>query len=155
MPPFTRTRRRPPPPHPRDFGATRFFARIHAVDLECPRCGKVMLLRPPKRGRLRRYQPTPGHTWEPHTQRLHCHDGTGCGKVYRLGVLAWDPPRGVGAHSPAEDTVPHPRELAQLREEGAGWWMPEGSAGAGRMDMTNYAATPERPDRDEEEDPQP
>ena len=32
-------------PHPRELGATRFFARLIAFDLECPRCGKVFQIR--------------------------------------------------------------------------------------------------------------
>lgn len=136
-------------PHPRDLGATRFWARIQALDLECPRCGKVFRLRTARASRLRPVRLGVRHVWHPATQTFTCAGRDGCLKQFRLGVLAWEPPRGKRAGAVAEDLIPSPRELAQLRAEGEGWWMPAGLQGTGQMDMQNWAATDERP---EEED---
>lgn len=132
-------------PHPRELGATRFFARLIAFDLECPRCGKVFSVR-----RLNRHKMATvsldeaAHTWNPTTARFACVGKDGCQKQYVLGMLAWDPPKGARAAHIPMDQVPTYRQLADLRADGQGQWMPHQSAG--RMDSSNIAITDERPE---------
>lgn len=140
-------------PHPRELGATRFFARLIAFDIECPRCGKVFRVRRANRHKLSAVALDESeHTWNPTTARLVCTGKDGCQKEYILGVLAWDPPRGARAGALPPDQVPTHRQLAELRQEGQGHWMPNHSQG--RLDPSNIAITDERPeghddDRDE------
>ena len=132
-------------PHPRELGATRFFARLIAFDLECPTCGKVFSVR-----RLNKHKMSAvgldeaQHTWNPTTARFTCVGKDGCQKQYVLGMLAWDPPRGARAGALPMDQVPTHRQLAELREEAAGQWMPHQPTG--RMDTSNLAITDERPE---------
>ena len=133
-------------PHPRELGATRFFARLIAFDLECPRCGKVFRVR-----RLNRHKMAarvldddtrhPYHTWNPTTARFTCTGKDGCQKTFVLGLLAWEPPKGARAGALPVDHVPTHRQLAELRAEGQGHWMPHQSVG--RME-SNLAITDER-----------
>ena len=140
--------KKPMPPHPRELGATRFFARIVNVDLECPKCGKVFTLR---RANVRRISSrTPG-TWDPSTSTFTCTGKDGCQRKFVLGVLAWDKPRGITAGAVPADQVPNIRQLAALRAEGDGWWMPEGTHTTGRMDHSNLATVEKRPEPEEEE----
>ena len=139
-------------PHPRELGATRFFARLIAFDLECPRCGKVFSIR-----RLNRHKMSTvaldeaAHTWNPTTARFTCTGKDGCQKVYVLGLLAWEPPRGARAGALPIDQVPMPRQLAELRQDGQGHWMIYQPTG--RMDTSNLALTDERPEgHDDDED---
>ena len=140
-------------PHPRELGATRFFARLIAFDLECPRCGKVFRIRRMNRNKLSAVAlDAEVHTWNPTTARFACRGKDGCQKQYVLGLLAWDPPKGSQAGHIPMDQVPTHRQLAEMREDGAGQWMPNQLTG--RVDTSNLAVTAERPeghddDRDE------
>lgn len=106
-------------PRPRLARATRFFARLHSFDLECPRCGTVYQIRVmPKFSPPKSRKP-----WDPWTARFKCTT-VGCGRSYILGIVAW--PAGSNAgRAPAEDQVPTPRQVSEMRREGGGWWMPE------------------------------
>lgn len=139
-------------PHPRELGATRFFARLIAFDLECPRCGKVFRVRRLSRTKLSAVAlDEHEHTWNPTTARFVCTGKDGCQKEYILGMLAWDPPRGARAGALPTDQVPTHRQLAELRQEGQGHWMPNHNMG--RMNASNIAATDERPEgHDDDED---
>lgn len=140
-------------PHPRELGATRFFARLIAFDLECPRCGKIFRIRRLNRNKLsaRAVDRAANHTWNPTTARFTCTDRDGCQKEYVLGMLAWDPPRGARSKALPTDQVPTHRQLAELRAEGQGQWMPH--VNQGRMSSSNLAITDERgDDHDEGED---
>lgn len=143
-------------PHPRELGATRFFARLIALDVECPRCGKVFRIRRLNKHKLSARALDEGkdsitatkHTWNPTTARLVCTGKDGCQKEYVLGVLAWEPPRGARAGALPTDQVPTHRQLAELRQEGQGHWMPHQPTG--RMSTSNLAITDERGDDHEE-----
>lgn len=123
--------------------ATRFFARLKTFDLECPHCGTVYQITTQKRDT----------NWDPMTARFHCTLKS-CARHYVLGILAW-PISGGGAGiatTTPEDQVPGPRELAQLRREGGGWWMPEEVAQRfKRPHTTNLTTEEDRPDDDEED----
>lgn len=109
----------------------RFFARILAAMLECPRCGWLdsfhwrRLSRLPTNLRSRRMEDkTPG--WDPTTASWRCGQ---CGLLVTLGVLAWPLlPVGSRATSRPRDQVPNERELAQLRARGSGIWLPQAQA---------------------------
>lgn len=121
--------------HPADLGARRFFARVQAFDLECPACGRVEQVRPSTGGK-----PGKAQTYDPGRARWRCR---GCQRVYVIGLIAWT--AGKAAPIPPADQVPGPRELAQMREEGWGWWIPTlpdpAPAGVeGPPRQTNFAA---------------
>lgn len=108
--------RQPDPPE-----GTRFFARPHALTMECPKCGVLLYLS----DHARRGKPTPG--WDPRTSRLRC---TGCAKVYVIGILAWPVQKGTGRIQLTipRDQVPDERQLAELRAMGGGIWAPQDQA---------------------------
>lgn len=133
-----------PPPHPRDavIGAQRFFARVRTFDLECPHCGMVYRIR----------TDTAASTWNPRTAEFRCGDSSGCGYRYIIGILAWPKGTGKGAGTPPLDQVPSPRNLASMRDEGSGWWMPEEYRHKGRPDPTNLTGEEDRPEPEDEID---
>lgn len=132
-------------PHPRELGATRFFARLISFDLECPRCGKVFTIRRLNRHKLATVVlDEAAHTWNPFSARFTCTGKDGCQKIYVLGLLAWEPPKGARSGALPADQVPLMRQLAELRTDGQGHWMPNDNRG--RMDTSNLAITEERPD---------
>jgi hypothetical protein len=140
-------------PHPRELGATRFFARLIAFDLECPRCGKVFRIRRLNRQKMAAYALDEGvhHTWNPATARFTCTGKDGCQKQYVLGMLAWDPSLGARSGAIPTDQVPTYRQLAELRQDGQGHWMPHQLRG--RMNSSNLAVSEERgEDHDDGED---
>lgn len=128
--------------------AQRFFARLHSFDLECPRCGDVYVIRLAKK---KTSQPSPH--WDPWTARFTCTNSA-CGKTYLLGILAWpivSAPR--VASSPPADQVPNERQLAQLRKEGGGWWMPDAEGQRyQRPHTTNLTTEEARTDHDDPDD---
>lgn len=99
-------------PFPPD--SERFYARVRAAQLECPRCGNLLAF---NTNEIR------GCTWNPRTNRLNCNP---CGLTVQLGILAWPVLEGGAAHhpTPPRDQVPNERQLAQLRGWG-GTWMPD------------------------------
>lgn len=111
------------PPEQRLAHSTRFFARLQSFDLECPRCGTVYQIRlgpSPKKGRV---TPNAQKNWDPTTGRFTCTTRE-CARTYVLGILAWPiTPSPNVASTPPADQVPSPRQLAQMRREGGGWWM--------------------------------
>ena len=118
--------------------STRFFGRLQSFDLECPHCGTVYQIRmsaqhPPQ--------------WDPWTARFVCTTRD-CERLYLLGILAW--PIGASpkvASAPPRDQVPLPRQLAQMRREGGGWWLPDGARiRRPHPDTTNLTTEEERPD---------
>lgn len=129
--------------------AQRFFARLENFSLECPACGDVYVIR---QGVARKAS-RKSEVWDPTCARFRCTNKL-CHKVYVLGILAWPV-----AHTPKvasampEDQVPGPRELAQMRREGGGWWMDEGDAiRSARPGETNLTTETERPERGDEDD---
>jgi len=137
-------------PHPRELGATRFFARLIAFDLECPRCGKVYRIVRKSNRRLSAQALEGGHTWNPTTARFVCTGKDGCHATYVLGILAWNPSVGAKAEATPEDQVPTYQQLAALRAEGQGHWMP--NRNIGRFSTTNIAVTDERPEGHDDDD---
>lgn len=120
--------------------ATRFFARQRSFDMECPHCGHVYTVR---------MGPDRDPNWDPTTGRFRC-TARGCGRTYILGTLAWDilPGRNVASMPPA-DQVPDPRQLAALRAEGGGWWMPRDEAQRYPKPLeTNLTTETDRPEED-------
>ena len=133
------------PPHPDIINAQRFFARLRTFDMECPHCGKVYRIR----------HDSPKEYWNPRTAEFRCNESGGCGYKYILGILCW--PRrpgaaGAGAGTPPMDQVPGPRQLGQLRSEGAGWWLPDEYRHKGRPDPTNLTGEEDRPEPEDEID---
>lgn len=124
---------------PRLARSTRFFARLQSFDLECPHCGTVYQIRVSTRK---------DQNWDPWTARFHCTTRH-CDRTYVLGILAWSI-RGNAATTPPADQVPGPRQLAQMRREGGGWWLPDEDAQRYPRPLeTNITTEEERPDDDE------
>ena len=121
--------------------ATRFFARPIAFDLECPHCGKVYLVR----------MREPGPHWDPKTARFKCTEKT-CGRAYVIGIVAWPVKPGRVANATPEDQVPGPRQLAQMRREGGGWWLADEAAQRyARPSETNLTLEEDRPEEEDDE----
>lgn len=128
--------------------ATRFFARPLSFDLECPRCGDVYQIRLGQlRGRGRK-EGSHHPNWDPLTSRFQCTN-KGCGRVYVIGLVAWSITGAGSASQPPEDAVPGPRQLAQMRREGGGWWMEEGQRFR-RPHTTNLTTEEDRPVQEDE-----
>ncbi len=129
--------------------ATRFFAQLESFDIECPRCGKVYQVR--VRG-LR--QPARRGYWDPPTARFQCTAKGGCQRRYVLGIVAW--PIGTGpraASAVPKDQVPWPRQLAQIRREGGGWWLADEAAITLRRPIeTNLTTEEDRPPREDDDE---
>lgn len=124
--------------------ATRFFAYLETFTLECPHCGMVYVVWKKKR--------TPA--WDPNTSRFWCCHHNGCRYKYVLGIVAWPLAAAPSAASqPPDDQIPHPRQLAQLRREGGGWWLAqEAKIGDARPMETNLTTEEDRPPLDEDEE---
>jgi hypothetical protein len=133
-----------PPLHPRIIGAQRFFFRQRpgGFDIECPRCGLV----------YRITRKSAASVFDPRTARFRCSHHDGCSLILVLGCLAWPVAASVGGKTPPYDQVPGPRQLAQLRAEGAGWWMPDEYAIKGRPQVTNLTGVDERIEPEAEDD---
>lgn len=130
--------------------ASRFFARLHAFDLECPHCGTVYSIRIGN-DRAKGLKASPN--WDPWTGRFTCTT-VRCKKRYVLGILAWPiiPAPHVASATPA-DQVPNPRQLAALRKEGGGFWLPdEEGQRYPRPHETNITTEPERFEDEDDED---
>ena len=128
--------------------AQRFFARPLSFDMECPHCGDVYSIR--MAGARKSHTKDPN--WDTLTARFTCTN-TACARSYVLGIVAWPiiaSPR--VASSPPMDQVPSPRQLAQMRKEGGGWWMPEEEGQRYQRphetNLTTELDRPEDPDED-------
>jgi hypothetical protein len=150
-----------PDPRPRVERATRFFARLLSFDLECPRCGKVYQIRATnQRGKYQRVGETTSgkglrvDAWDPVTSRFTCTNLPHCdSRVYILGLLAWPVGKGKVAQGTPKDQIPHPRQLAQMRKEGGGWWMAEEDRiTTPRTLETNLTLDAERPEEHADDD---
>lgn len=125
--------------------ATRFFARPESFTLECPRCGLVYRVQVGKKATH----------WDPTTSLFRCTAKSGCNKVYLIGLLAWPVSPRAWIRGMPKDQVPHPRQLAQMRREGGGWWLPdEEQQRYSRVDESNIALEPERPQQEDDDDDQ-
>ena len=128
--------------------AQRFFARLESFSLECPACGDVYTIR---QGVTRKGTTGRSEVWDSTTGRFTCTNKD-CGRHYVLGILAWPiiaAPR-VATATP-EDQVPGPRQLAQLRKEGGGWWLPdEDGQRYPRPKETNLTTEENRPDDEDD-----
>lgn len=133
-----------PTPRERLHRATRFFARVESCTLECPHCGLIYQIR----------LGVNTSCWNRKTARFTCSGKDGCRKTYLLGIVAWPIIAGphVASQTP-EDQVPHPRQLAQLRKEGSGWWLDEQDGIKFRRPQeTNLTLEEDRPDDQDDED---
>ena len=128
--------------------ATRFFARLGSFDLECPHCGDVYQVRVG----AARQKSTMHQNWNPETARFRCTNKL-CNRQYILGIVAWPVSGGkVGTATP-EDQVPSPRQLAQMRKEGGGWWLAdEAMQRYQKPSETNVTTEEDRPDRDDDDE---
>jgi hypothetical protein len=81
----------------------RFFARVRALDLACPRCDRVYSCGEGRRGKDSIYDRT--------RSIFQCPF---CGLTLAIGIIAW--PMRPGPVKIPEDTVPTYREAMALRE---------------------------------------
>jgi hypothetical protein len=109
-----------PDPRPKIQKSTRFFARLLSFDMECPRCGDVISIRAGYDRRDKKRNPA----WDPATARFRCQNKA-CNKTCVLGILAWPVSKGHSAKQIPLDQIPNARQLAELRKEGWGWWLPD------------------------------
>lgn len=99
-----------------ELGVVRFFARIRAFDIACPRCDQVAIV-----GRGGRGKASSG--WNPRMSIWECRK---CGLVLALGVVGYRRKKLVwGRRVPPEDTVPTLRQGLKLREQVLGVMAPD------------------------------
>lgn len=82
----------------------RFFARVRAFDIACPRCDRLYTIGEGRKGKA--------YVYDKAKSQFHCHPG--CGLKLTIGILAWrmrNGPTGI-----PEDIVPTFREALRLRE---------------------------------------
>lgn len=97
-----------PAPPPLTLEGTRLFARIRAIDFECPRCGRLAVIR--SFGRLRNN--TPG--WDSRSGTYRC---PGCAIVVMLGTLLYPvSPGSKTKRTIPDDWIPNPRQAAEIRQ---------------------------------------
>lgn len=90
----------------------RLFARIRSLDLECPACGKILVIN----------EKTATTTYNRRTGRLQC---PGCKTVYALGALVYPVTTGTTPPGKApDDWTPTIREALALRQSLAGFLAP-------------------------------
>jgi ribosomal protein S27AE len=85
--------------------ADRFFARLKAFDLACPRCGHVYIV-----GKSHK-------TFKPRLGRWECSQ---CGLTLMLGILAWPVRERDTLRQPA-DQIPDYREMLAIRKLSGGF----------------------------------
>ncbi len=110
------------------FPYSPIFATLLPLRLECPACGRLLLLGPT----------LPHAKWfDPLRARLTCMPP--CGKTYYLGMLIWDAEgrRGGGMPKPPVDVVPTRRQLAELRQYVGGFWPEERREKRGPVEGTS------------------
>lgn len=100
---------------------TRLFGRIHAADLECPRCHAVLSFGPKHLTTTRARRRSAGWAWDPLFGRLTCPR---CTAVY-LPALCLYRPSAAGLVAAPADHVPTTRERLELRGGSEGWLMPD------------------------------
>src|SRR5262245_55706957 len=115
--------------------------------MECPRCGTVY--------RFSDRVQDPGASWavfDPLTARFTC-TRKDCARTYVIGLVAWPVVSApYVASQPPDDQTPDIRELAQLRREGGGWWMPDAYGQRWKRPLETNV-TPEEDRLDEDEQP--
>ena len=103
----------------------RFFARLQSFEMECPRCGKILVV-----GRGKPHD----HLYNRVTSIMECpkinvRDETtvvtkhpGCGMKFLIGIVAWPIRKGHQPKARPPDHVPTDRQLNRLRELSRGIW---------------------------------
>lgn len=124
---------------------TRLFARVHALDFECPRCATLHSIKAGKR--------YPG--WNPRAGLFRCPS---CRLALQIGVLLYPTAQGApGHHTTASDWIPTPRQSAALRQLQTGIHLAESarrSYGPGPRNQVGASCTcileslPARPGQD-------
>lgn len=134
-----------PDQRPRLQKATRFFARPQRFTLECPHCGLVYI--------CNSNAPKQAAHWERNTSTFRCLGETGCERAYLIGIVAWPVSSRAHIKGKPRDQVPGPRELAQLRAEGGGWWMPDSEKQRYQVvHESNITTEMERPEKEDDDD---
>lgn len=87
----------------------KFFARLVAFDLECPRCASVFRVRSAHKTRV----------WSARTSTFKCEE---CKLTLQLGMVAW-PTRWQKRDKPP-DQIPTPEQALKIRQIVGGWWAP-------------------------------
>lgn len=95
----------------------RFFARIIACDVSCPKCAHLIIVGSSRT--IRRPRRVANLPFDKLTSIVTCPS---CGSRYQLGIIAWRMLRESDA-API-DHIPTPSELAALRQY-AGGFMPK------------------------------
>lgn len=99
-----------------DEVGTRFFARVRAFDLACPRCDAIFVVTSSSAGRRGRAR-TSNSCWDPRLGKFRCYY---CGLRLTLGIIAYSMEK--GRQSPAEDQVPTPRQAQAMRDAFPSVW---------------------------------
>lgn len=103
----------------------RFFGRLQAFEMECPRCGKILVV-----GRGKPHD----HLYNRVTSEMQCpkmnpRDETtavtrhpGCGMKFLIGIVAWPIRVGYQHKARPPDHVPDDRQLHTIRAYARGLW---------------------------------
>lgn len=87
----------------------RFFARLRAFELACPRCGELFI----SGGKLKRERKLKNYRHLDYNQLTQAWRCPSCGLKLTLGIVAW---RAQGQQLPSSDTGPSLDESKKLRE---------------------------------------
>lgn len=102
-----------------DRGRYRLFGRPHGFDVECPRCGLVILVHArPRTMRLRTAKGTRAGGWDPLSSRWKCPS---CQKTWTVGLAVWEVSEEEQAGGLPRDQVPDLDQLAQIRQATGAW----------------------------------
>lgn len=120
---YTRPRPRPKPRDGKEeLPRERFFARVRAFELACPRCGWLWSARGHQehgsvpKGRSLTGSAKKPRAWDP---RTHCWTCRRCNLRLQLGLVAYVAPYDPARTYPPEDTVPTLAEGRALAAAGA------------------------------------
>jgi len=104
---------------PTDY-SPRFFGRLSAFDMECPICGRLLLIGKGK---------PDDETYNRVTSMIKCYgpDSAGGGPRthphrFLIGIVAWPIRQGRGYKGRPPDQRPDKRQLAAIREFARGLW---------------------------------
>jgi len=118
----------------------RFFARPTGFDMECPQCGRLLLVGSGRRDD-KQYNRVTGVVTCPMNTRP---GKPGCGVQFLIGIVAWNLTHSTQKARP-RDQRPNARQLAELRQAARGVWQKQRLT---RGDPVNTIQ--ELPDDDEE-----
>lgn len=103
----------------------RFFGRLQAFEMECPRCGRLLLVGKGRThdhlyNRVTSVMQCP--KWNPRDETTVVTRHPGCGMKFLIGIVAWPMRHGYQPKERPPDHVPTDRQLNEIRQSARGVW---------------------------------